>query len=176
MGANNFYNVNASKVFVVEDDEFLETDLQNELPKLQLTKRLETAHNLRSYYSVSIGEMYEQFKFLNIKFTVAIEIYQRIGYYEYSNLDWEIIITHSEECNFKANNTEDVVNDICNYGDKYYGINKGLLHIHKHRLLHKLNKIYDNLIKEVEEAFEKVTQPYKCIATASNGEAFYERA
>ena len=177
MGTSNFYNVNANKIFIVTDDnQEISTVLEDMLPKLYITKTLKTAHELRSYPSISIGEIDEQFEFLGISFTVTIEIYERIGYYENSNLDWEIVITHSEEGNFTADNVKDVIDDISTYGSTYYGINKGLWSIHRHRLQNKLDKIYNDLIREVEEAFEKVTEPYKCIAIASNGEAFYERA
>jgi len=176
MGTNNFYNRNASKIFVVTDDEFefgdVFNDLQEELfetfgEKFQELKETEK-DGLRSYDgnifgSVDLGNKY--YKLYNLDIYMTIECILRAGYYNHGNLDWRVKVDINDA---EINYPKDMENlDLweANDNDRY-----------KAWIINYITETADQAIEAVEKIYEAMSTPMKKVGGFSDGTAIYEPA
>lgn len=182
MGTSNFYNVNASKIYVIdyEDNNHMWEESQDHLGDLILdmdnsfetSTNIESRENLRSHQSNSIGFFKNSLEYLGLDFTININIFIRPGYYSAANLDYEVEWFVDSSDYYEA--VDDLIHDIHTSID-YYPVNKGVWAIHKSSLENKLTKIESELTSNVEKILSKISEPYNCLGTFSNGEALYEK-
>jgi hypothetical protein len=204
MGTSNFYNENASSIFVVLntyiDDETGEEKTPDELDcqdfidntkefinetvkehnsknKLKLIYNEdsgEDSHSLRSYSSESLGQINCYKNYLDIEIEVRITLILRSGYYQAGNLDWDIDF-HVQRCYSNFDNIEDTIEEFKYRAEKDF-CNKGIIEIQSKNLANYLTNTKDFLIEFVEkEIYEKLSESYKVYARFSNGEAWYEK-
>jgi hypothetical protein len=171
MSANNYHNVNTSKVysFNAGDDyacDDMESNIQNELELLHQAG-VEDPDELRSYPSRVLGylEEYEAFrvKWDDVELVMRIFPVIRAGYYDGGNLDWFI-------------QAEDVFgHDI---SDIEYILPSGITSDERDRAMAEIgawvSSTKTKLITKVERVYNIYTNALKHIGTFSNGEAIYQ--
>ena len=206
MGTSNFYNKQASRIFAVtgsyededgemQEDEFIWEDTRSnvmyELLAIDKDKEIDwefvrgddvPVEELRSYGATSIGQFYTGVHYAGTDFTITI-IPKTVGaYYEGFNLDFDIrvdndqgygeIINDGVECGVSEDDMEYMFEEY-EYQEPYM---KGVLAMHKDRLIEKINDVISDGVERVEKAFSDFSDPRVLVCQASNGEAFYERA
>jgi len=167
MSTSNFHNVNASKIFAVENYNFddLWLNLSDELDLFHQSGVFDP-DELRSYPSHILGylEKYEWFRD-DIKLNMRIFPLIRSGYYSGVNLDWFIEVRDVFDV--------EITRPECL-------LQSGLTDQEKEKALDEINSWIENtreeLINRVESVFEKYSTLLNCVGVFSNGEAVYERA
>lgn len=218
MGTSNFYNKNASRIFVCleskeleysecencgrfyegEDDyvpegemcscglkELVEHGVETYSPelwdiedfysnvrdygiakstKLKLDyRKLSEVDNNRNFCGTKLFELSKSKTYGDVDITVNIYCIIRSGYYEAANLDWKLYYNEVE--------TLDLEWDF----EKSDDLNAGLKVILRSKAESWAKTTGELLVKTMEEIFGEVSQPYKKIATFSNGETIYEK-
>jgi hypothetical protein len=199
MGTSNFYNKNASKVYAFcisyEDDvldengestgkkEIRQPEEYDWQDSVDYFRELLSEHKgydkkdswekngLRSYCGKVIGIIKEQKTFGDMDVIVAIEIISRSGYYEGSNLDWNLSYCYYNDFD-DSFNEDDVKSDFVYYSD----MNAGLATIQAKNACKWMEKTAESLVRFTEEVFEKCTTPLVVSARFSNGETWYQKA
>lgn len=182
MGTSNFHTANAIATFVIDykDDEYdcqeckedLAESIKECLPNFKVHENITSNEELRSFPTSSIGFMCDSIQFLGIEFEFHINIFLRSGYYEASNLDWELEFFLDGVDYYST--YSDGLDDI-SLEPTTYNIKPGLWSIHKSNLENKLEHLQNSLIKQIESVFAKVSTPYGIIAQFSNGETLYTK-
>lgn len=153
MATSNFHNVNASKIFAVNDEwdyEFedvkssLETTFLHHEDYTSYTRKDE--HELRSFPSMTVSTLSKCIEIGEDSVEVSITSVIRSGYYEGFNLDWftNIEVNCSEDDSF-ADNVE-------------------------------VKKIIDSFVEYVESVYALYSEPLTVVGRFSNGETIYEIA
>jgi hypothetical protein len=153
MATSNFHNVNASKVFAVND----EYDYEFEYVKSSLeitfwshedyTSYIEKdRYELRSFPSRTVSTLSKWIEIGEDSVEVSITSVIRSGYYEGFNLDWftTINVNGSEDDSF-ADNEE-------------------------------VKKIIDSFVEYIENIYAIYSEPLNVVGRFSNGETIYEKA
>ncbi len=184
MGTANFYNKNASKYFIIEnnsgdeeENDFDDTldltidglkesfqELANESKRDVYFGKIDFDDN-RNFSGQALCKYSDSFTFCNSNLEVSIIPIIRSGYYTGANLDYDI--------EFKIDYDEyteisEVINHIREYGSNVFKLNIG-------NCEKRLNELESNMINEVEKVFADFTEQYQCIGRFSNGEALYEK-
>lgn len=177
MSTPNFSLKNTSKYFVIE----INNDFDYEIEKENIQDYLsEHGYDIdeytpkddnRSYPSRVIASKTITKQYCNYPIDVEILIVVRAGYYAHMNLDYSIKIngfidSFIDEIPLKEWLIEDF---------EYLDYSKGFSTIQAKNVLNFIEKSINILKKEAEFHFSKLSQPYKCIAVFSNGEALYEK-
>jgi len=193
MGTSNFHNVNAKciypvlmdyevakededgneldeKVFIHSDEfdlEWLIDNLNEKFNALNLNFQEGSGsdiNQLSSYSSKVIGNITKEKTIGGLSVSVCLTSVLRYAYYEGANLDYNIDLEIEGE---------DLVDleDQYDFYSEYKGINKKHAQIAQNWLettQNELIDLFENIYAEVSGV------KLKCIATASNGEAFYQ--
>ena len=189
MSTPNFWHGNASKVYAVllsqtaENDEGeMETyypddweyeDLQiyckeklDELP-YEVIDGESLQEDNRSYPASSWYTLYKYKTFGDMEVRVSVTVKYVSAYYDGGTLDWELAY---------GDDNSDTYEGAFDYQFEYSDMNAGLRVIQ----LRNAEEWADNMASEMVEAVEKVladiSQPLKCDAVFSNGEAVYSAA
>ena len=180
MATGNFYNVNASKVYVIECETEFDYDDTVENVGYELVELgydldgSEAADSLRSFYSKIIAEKYDTVSYGDTEFTITLQAIVRAGYYAHANLDWRIVVNSPEGHEWIEQDVmleQEVIESM-----EYCDYPSGLARIHAPYLISKVQDMAQAMIDEVEKVYEQYTTPVVSIGTASNGETFYEKA
>jgi hypothetical protein len=197
MGTGNFYYKNASKVFAINmngerpvvDEDGNETDeMETSYPEqwecedtrdnIQEQMKSNTKYRYqsvdgynhdapRSFPSVFIGSWSTDKDYAGVNIQCSITAMSNSGYYEGACLDWEV------HCYVASNERDEVdAEDLEYYGTAKPGISK--------RIAQYANKwldvVKEQMILDLEQLFEQNCEiTLKRIATASNGETFYQK-
>jgi hypothetical protein len=183
MSASNFHNSNCSKVFVIDfgEDEFMWQELQRYLgnwmkelnSSFELDYDITSVDELRSYPSSSIGYIEVEDQFIGdfnddgptcIDIDVKVNTFMRAGYYEAACLDWEVEVCLNS---IEYENYADL--------DKYDALDLEVPFDKISDLESIVTKLVDKTTDRIEALFTQISEPYNCIGTASNGEAFYQK-
>lgn len=156
MGAPNFSNQNASKIYAVELArdvcyEFLFEDIRNVLEEEFTTdfiKKDEWDSN-RNYEGKIIAEINKSVEDEQIIVSIII----RSGYHDGANLDWDARFFVIED----------------NYQEEY---DLDCIDIDK---FPKVREEFNKIIDRVEKIYSKLSTPLKKVAQLSNGEAIYQK-
>jgi len=184
MSTVNFDDRDASKIFVCElENEFDYDDaisnIQSALEEKFKDSYLEKDHHdrdsreLRSYPSRMIAEISGQGKFyyvLQEDIFPVLDIVAIGGYYEHMNIDYNIKFNVA---GYTVESLDEIDAQYLMYGTDL-SEKQALRYVEWSKKF--LQKALETLRDEVEEIFEQYTTPIRCVAVASNGEAFYERA
>jgi len=152
MGASNFHNVNASKIYACsvgdsEECRFYDSEDLFEQVKYSLAKSPnfvdftpDDPFELRSYPSTVVGSLRKVKRTKSRECEVFITAVIRYGYYSGANLDYFLTIEGDEKLNLWANSAK------------------------------------ERLEREIEKLFSKISDPLTVLATFSNGETVYRRS
>lgn len=156
MGAPNFNNQNASKIYAVEisedmDYEFLIEDMQIVLEKEFTNDFIEKDEwdSNRNYPGKVIAEINKSVGDEQIIVSIVV----RNAYYSGVNLDWDarfFVIENSYQEEYDLDSID---------------LNK----------FPKVEKEFNNIIDRVEKIYSKLSTPLKKVAQFSNGEAIYQK-
>jgi hypothetical protein len=153
MATSNFHNVNASKVFAVNDEydyEFEDVKSSLEIKfwnHEDYTSYVEKdRYELRSFPSRTVSTLSKWIEIGEDSVEVSITSVIRSGYYEGFNLDWftTINVNGSEDDSF-ADNEE-------------------------------VKKIIDSFVEYIENIYAIYSEPLNVVGRFSNGETIYEKA
>lgn len=183
MSTRNFHVANASKAYVVDygDDEMMWEEAQNHLG--DLIKHLyndfdkdtytRSTKELRSYPALSIGTFEFNITYLGLQLDFKVHIFLRAGYYSAANLDYEYewFVDYSDV----YDDITDIIYDIDNDQERY-NIDPLAWSFKIKEMNEELTSLQKEAINTVEDILSKVSEPYNCIGTFSNGEAIYEKA
>jgi len=214
MGASNYVEGNASKVFAV-DDGLKHRDTRQQVSEAldKLASREDNEYmyydsdgieveggSSRSYYSKSIGSLYEYVEFKELDESITINVVPKTtqGYYVGFTLDYDIEVENScDSYDRSYDSADDMVDAILddpeefmsNLLDKMYaGVDRydiEKLESIKEAFMEKLDtdsmrdtleEKIDKLTDEVEEIFEALSTPLVVTSRASNGEVAYASA
>jgi len=200
MATNNFHYVNASCAFVVcdrqdyveDDDTWYDYDLEMddlresikviaEEEGLELRpSNTNDRRELRSFPSQTMFDVIKDFNVFGVEVELNITMIVRQGYYSSACLDWQLTISIGDSVFEDTDmvSTDDIADAI---GDDYfngiggecakqYGVENPLQE--SARFINE--KIEENIAK-IEAIFKSVSNPFRLLGTASNGEAFYEK-
>lgn len=180
MSAPNFYTKNADGIYAIMDaNEWTAYNLRrnatwddwNEEKGWDKTNDAERICSRRVY------------KFLSGIFVdLEVRIYMRPGYYEWAVLDYDIFYSYYNntltECRGDIDEfADEIAIDIEDDLKLNHGYNAGLIAINHN----KIRKVVEETIGTAREYAEDFCKAYAdelltCVAIASNGEAFYQRA
>lgn len=174
MATGNFYNKNASYIFVgILENEFDYDDLLdniryafNDKPEFGRIVNLEGWNHKDD--SRNIVEVYSKAKeYKDFDVSLSMEIVARSGYYEHCNIDWNMYINISGE-QFEID--EDVENLLWGYveGD-------GMLKRYAGWVQNWIDANKDEFRVAVEKIIADYTTPYGVSARFSNGETWYKK-
>lgn len=186
MGTSNFYNKNASKIFVClenytdeDTDELISPDTHDiEDFKSYLIEQLNQIENFSFSEDKGtfmkdgtyIGQLYAHRNFMDVDVEISLSVILRFGYYEAANLDYESkVFLNSSECT--TLDEDDFI-----YLASLEQHNKGLILSNYPKLEKWFENTQTNMIQALETVFEKVTTPYVRLCTLSNGESIYQKA
>ena len=184
MGASNFYNKNASRIFSIagtfeneegetEVDEFIYDDTKDnifhELENFVRTDKSEDG--LSSYPGTIFAQKSEWKTFGGAEFGVSIKCIVRSAYYDGANFDWEVEFTDAGGNVFDTVDESDIKDVLEYYADSPRV--KGILAPHVAKWLEKTKTA---LIEEVEKVYAMYTDQLVVVARFSNGETMYQKA
>lgn len=188
MGTANFYVKNASKYFVVlenqEDEdgndiypnewdiEDLKSDIHEQFEKLPFNFQKDDSYDdERSFQGTCLGTMWIERNYGDISVGVKIDIILRSGYYEAAVLDWETkLLIDDEDITYDDLFNTNVFDHTCTT------MGKGLQQMFLKHIAKWLSNTEEKLITETEKIFENVcSTKLICVGRASNGEAFYQK-
>ena len=184
MGTNNFYNKNASQIYVVRDEDcvfygadyaFIADALQELLPQFNIqSNHTMEKHGLRNFPGVVLGTFESDWIDLDpsgndyYNYQVMIPIILRAGYYAHGNLDYEFTFNFDFPgfaCSeYDIDVSEFLEIDDCGSYDRF------------HQFVKAINTHRDTMIAQIEVAFAQISEPYCVLAQFSNGEAIYSKA
>lgn len=184
MGTSNFYYRNASKVFVIaqanEIDDII--DYQMELDDItEMLKMNKGSFNFikynecnsmldnRNFPASYIGTLYSSKCFGDINFEIEINCFSRAGYYEAACLDWELKLLIDDDICDDIRYISEMVLDCTSF------MNRGMLKIQARKAEKWCEQTKNDIVKLVEGIFTKSSETYIKMATASNGESYYEK-
>ena len=185
MSTANFHNENARNIFAVEiENEFDLEDaidnvrygLKNIFKDSYMDCNSYDTDALRCHGGQIIAEIdgeIKTYKKLNIDVYPVLQIVVRSGYYGGANFDYKMLYNIEDE----------VVEDI----DRVYDALVDNAEHYEHMSIDEANrnakfaeKFLESAMSKLRDKVEKVlaenSTPLNCIGTASNGEAFYEKA
>ena len=125
---------------------------------------------LRSYPVKELGVVSNYKRFGDMEVAVRISLLLRNGYYEGSNLDYEL------QYEFVDNGNEYDEPDFTDDFQYHSRMSKGLATIQAKNAEKWAKKAMETLINDIEAMYEKISMPLNCVARFSNGEAIYEKA
>jgi len=194
MGASNFHKVNASKYYVVCENEVDEEtgevlDFQDHDWKIlrikdyiesngskyglgYYTTSFTDENELRSYPSRSLCSLHDCKRFGDVDIQIEIGVVIRSGYYEAANLDYNIRL-------IGLSSWYDSIPDLSEIeGELEYQsyMNKGLCKIQAKYIEKWLHKRVKEVTQAVETMFEEVSIPMQVAYRFSNGETGYVTA
>lgn len=176
MSAANFYSINAAAIFAV-------TDRGADCSRLLTTGRrrgwtmIHSWDSSRSYPGLAMLEK----TFYTGRESLDVQIVRRAGYYSGAALDWDIKIAgYSLADDFDGDRDElaaAVVDDTLADLEYYDGWNRGLVAIHRPRLVRELSAAIDRAAREADALCSwSCDVKLSCIGHFSNGSAIYRRA
>ncbi len=178
MSAANFNTINAAAVFAVTDNgadcsRLLTTGTRRgwSIPASR------TFDNNRCYP----GRVMLEKSFYTDRETLAVSIIRRAGYYSGAALDWDIKIDgYSLADDFRGDRDElaaAVVEDLLADLAYYDGWNRGLVAIHRPRLVREMSAAIDRAAREADALCAWSCDVRLCyVGSFSNGEAVYRRS
>ena len=180
MATANFYNKNASNIYVIfqenEYDDFIYQDardnISNDLEVYTKNSKAYLGYSNNNYiddYLIEVVSITEEVA--GIPLSVDIEVLMRSGYYEGANLDYEI--------NYRADSVE--FDDLSEAFQAYFDVatydfdmNKGLATIQAKNAANRLEAMSEELIENVEKILKaNCTHVLQVSARFSNGETWY---
>lgn len=174
MSAPNFYNANASKIFMVScDDEFSYDDAKDNVfydLKSLGWNRIDKWDGERNYSGCMFSEKSKRVSIGKFWVDVTVRAIIRSGYFADANFDWDIEIDGTEydlEC-YDESEALDSLESSYEYWD-----NPGFCKIQAKNLVKKVEKAVSELSEELESVYDKYTEKLIRIGIFSNGEAIY---
>jgi hypothetical protein len=202
MGTNNFYNKNATRVYVVLES--YETPILDE--NGNETDELETVcpdsfdYDLLTEYvadvllekSTAKGVKFHQFDKKNSCYdnrnfgaSYLASIFKR---YVYCGIEFDLTLNAfirggyyeaanldwEVELSFEGNRYDDDEDFVLAYDD--FEDKRGVLKMNIQNINNKINKIKNELVDICEDCFETVSTPYLKVGTFSNGETVYKKS
>lgn len=160
------YEIEEFKTYVREEAEKACTDKEIHFTKQD---RYDDERNFTGHYLFTLSKSKE---YAGAEVCVEVTAVLRSGYYEAANLDYEVKHTF-----------QGYENDEPDYDDFAYhcetkdrkSINTGLAKVFAQRASDWKETALDELTAEIEKIFTVCSTPYNRVATASNGETFYEK-
>lgn len=177
MSAPNFYNANASNIFMVScEDDFSYQDTKDnvfyDLKNLGWNE-IDEWDGERNYSGHLFAEKDKKVTIGDFYIYVTVRAIIRSGYFADANLDWDIEIEGTEY----DLNCYDESDAIENLESSYeYGDNPGFCKMQAKNLVKKVDQAISELSEELESVYSKYTERLVRIALFSNGEAIYGRA
>lgn len=186
MGTSNFYNKNASKIFVCLEnytDEDTDESVSPEREEIEefkdyLIEQLNQIENFSFSEAMGtyvdndtyVGQLYVHRNFMDVDVEISLYVILRMGCYEAANLDYEskVFLNSSE---YDTLDEDDFI-----YLATLEQHNKGLILSNYPKLEKWFEATQTNMIQSLESVFEKVTTPYVRLGTFSNGESVYQKA
>ena len=183
MGTNNFSKVNTSKYYVVEtEDEYAVNDL-----KLNLNSEFETAGGDYGWQLIDepdigrnateVGIFYIDIPLVGTNLEMRVNVCVNIvyGYYEGAVLDYNIgfeVVYYGEEYTEAKDAIATIIED-----PDYFDLPEDtvITEAEVDEWLKVVTKAEQTMKAKAEEIFTNYSVAYNLVATASNGEAFYER-
>lgn len=150
----------------IEEKDNLKEYIKELLPHVQINKE-DKSDNDRNYPTTTFGKIEYTKKFGDYETGVTIYLQYTSGYYEAANLDWDIKYGYD----YSADSIKDEIDQFNDYSE----MNKGIKAMLSPKIEKWLTDITEQLIKEVEDVFEKVSSPYQEVAQFSNGETIYTK-
>lgn len=174
MSAPNFYNANASNIFMVScEDDFSYQDTKDnvsyELEELGWDS-VRKYDGERNYPGCVFSEKTKKASIGKFWVDVTVRAIIRSGYFSDANLDWDIEIDGTEydlEC---YNETEALEQLESSYE---YSENPGFCKMQAKNLVKNVEKAVSELTEELESVYEKYSERLLCLGIFSNGEAIY---
>jgi hypothetical protein len=124
-------------------------------------------HELRSFSSIDLFQLYSRKDYGDIDITVNINCVMRVGYYEGCNLDWHITY---DVC---GNNRDEI--DFTDDFESHSDMPMGMIKIQCKNAERWAEKTKDYLIEVTEEFYKKKSMPLSVAAKFSNGETMYQK-
>lgn len=181
MGASNFYNKNASRIFACElvdewsfDD--LTADLQSTLEGEYGFESIDESDNDRSYPMNYIAEKRVEFKYKDFIVYATIKAGIRSAYYDGCNLDWHL--EYDWDYGYNEEMTPDFFQPTFLQEDFIHNLEYSKENASRYALWasKKLGQLGKGLIDELEAIYAKhCGMELKRVATFSNGESIYEQ-
>lgn len=172
MGASNFHNVCASRVFYfpIEDDwswDDMDSNINSAIEAAGGDLRTKTdPSDLRSYASKVLGSFSEKRSWSDFACEITITAVARSGYYEGGNLDWFLSV--------EAEGYESDFGIIAGTLENYVGWSRSMAR-YKGKFAEKwAEAARDRLVKKMEDIFAQYTTPLGIAAQFSNGETIYK--
>jgi hypothetical protein len=139
--------------------------------KFKYYKELEMKdpHELRSYGSTPLFQLYTCKGFGDVEIQVNINCVARHAYYEGASLDWFLTCTFAGETNL-IEDTDYTIEDNMTY------MNAGLRKIQSRNAEAWVESVKDSLIEAAEKLFTENSMPLTVTARFSNGETHYAKA
>lgn len=185
MGTSNFHS-NSDTIYVIDygADEFMWEEATTHLGELvhvldsafTYDEDITSADELRSFPTSSVGYFEFDFCYLNLTFTLRVNIFIRSGYYEAANLDIEYEWLIDWDNHYGNLESVNCIIDEINSDPTTYDIQPGLWSIHSHRLAKHLEQLQSTSLEHVHPILNQVSTPYGVAARFSNGETIYERS
>lgn len=176
MSAANFYTINSAAIFAVTDRGADCSRLLTTGTRRGWSAVRGTWDRCRSYPGLSMMEK----TFYTSRESLEVSIIRRSGYYSGAALDWDIKIAgYSLAEDFNGDRDElaaAVVGDLLEDPAYYDGWNRGLVAIHRPRLVRELSAAIDRAAREADALCSWACDlKLRCIGVFSNGEAIYRR-
>lgn len=177
MGASNFYNENASRVFSIDFEKSWEYEDQISLIEDILSEKGyyeggSDANELHSYPSRVLGQKSVFKEYAGLEFGVKIVAVARSGYYAGANFDWSIeVLVDGCEYDFDDISPE-------TFKDAFIdaGTHEGIAAFTSHFAHAWCRRQSEILVYEIEKVYEKNTEALVIVARFSNGETIYQKA
>jgi len=197
MATSNFYNKDASKIFVClesyedfildedgneteeketrqperyEINEFIE-DVKEQLEELGNYYMSETSGKYnRNFSETSLGTIYKSKNFAGVEVNVYVNCCLISGYYEAANLDYSVSFDVGNYTEMDETDLNDLEQDMYDMIQNY-----GMAKIQAKNVLKWLNKATIELTDLVEEVYTKNSNQYQLMARFSNGETMYQK-
>ena len=174
MSTRNFYNKNASYIYMVKsEDEWSQYNICESVCERLKSKGWEPSGG---YDRKADGEIFAEktvrvrigrYCYVNVCMLAII----RSGYFADANLEWTLEIDGKSYDKGEYDEVEayDTLLD-------WFCPNTGFCKIQTKNLLRKINKAIDEMADELESVYEECSEPLVCIGVFSNGEALYQKA
>ena len=174
MGASNFHNQNASRIFAFEiEDEWewddKKIDIKESLKEMKDVQFRDWGgndpHELRSYPSSVLGALSVSREYNGVDVCINLTAIVRSGYHCGGNLDWNLTfdingdeqdeVDFTDSFEYYLETSRENALRISGYAEKW------------------AKKEGEKLIEKLEELYKNVTTPLTVVATFSNGETIY---
>lgn len=182
MGTANFYSKNATHIFAAElADEWAWNDLCTNL-QMSLSDLADKGYRYfdedgnHKEQGKIVSEIHTETKsFGGIEFSLRLEVVVRSGYYAGANLDWELYVDHSHDCEeWDEVEVDEIFEEA--YPETDCPEEQELIETNVPLAESWLQQEKDKLVTEVEKIFRWYATPLGVVGRGSNGVAFYEKA